>query len=142
MRNAGYCVSHERRRDQYGGQVVSDQISRAAEAATKWWADRLQSGDAAKFAAILRPLIDADLRKRGECWTECDYDPRGHLLTAVRAAVDPECRGFGFSARGILPTKHHLRILPDRLEPKEGYGNWTDAIKIDSAAGNDTEGKA
>lgn len=107
-----------------------DQISQAADIATKWWTERLQSGDKDKFAATLKPLVEADLRERGECWLECDYDPHGHLLTAVREAVDPECRGFLFSANGILPRKHDLKVYPDKLEPKEGYGNWTATIPV------------
>ena len=62
------------------------QIARAAKMATEWWGDRLQSGDKAMFSAALMPLIKKDLREHGLCALECDYDPRGHLLTAVRAA--------------------------------------------------------
>ena len=109
---------------------MADQITKASIAAAKWWADRLQSGDREKFSAILQLLIEKDLREHGRSYTECDYDPHGHLLAAVKAAVDPDCRGFLFSARGILPNKHELTIYPDRLEPKEGYGNWTDAIQV------------
>jgi hypothetical protein len=90
------------------------------------------AGDKEKFAAALMPLIEADLRQSGHCYLECDYDPRGHLLAAVRAA-GLECAGFMFSARGILPEKHELDITPETLEPKEGYGNWTGAIPVQNA---------
>ena len=106
-----------------------DQIGKAAEMATSWWAERLMSGDKIKFAEALKPLIEADLREQGECRLECDYDPRGHLLTAVRAA-GLKCDGFMFSARGILPEKHDLHVTPTKLRPKEGYGNWKAEIRV------------
>jgi hypothetical protein len=87
------------------------------------------TGDREKFEEALRPLIAADLAERGSSDTECDYDPHGHLLIAVRAA-GIECQGVLFSARGILPEKHQLHVYPDRLEPKEGYGNWTSHIPV------------
>lgn len=110
-----------------------DQIQKAAEMATAWWTDRLMSGDAKLFAETLRPLIEADLRETGFCTLECDYDPRGHLLTAVRAA-GLECRGMMLSASGILPQKHDLDVTPTVLCPKEGYGNWTDEIPVPSCS--------
>ncbi len=108
---------------------MSDQFERAAQMATDWWSERLMAGDKDKFAATLRPLIESDLRKSGHCSLECDYDPRGHLLTAVRAA-GLECVGFLFSARGILPYKHDLDVTVKILRPKEGYGNWTEDILV------------
>ncbi len=107
-----------------------DQIDRAAKLASEWWAQRLMSGDKKAFGDVLRPLIEKDLREGGVCFLECDYDPHGHLLTAVRAAVDRECRGFLYSAQGILPYKHELEVTPNTLSPKEGYGNWTDDIPV------------
>lgn len=104
-------------------------VERAAEMAARWWGDRLQSGDRGRFEEALRPLVLADLVAHGACYLECDYDPRGHLLTAVRAA-GLTCAGTMFSARGILPTKHDLDVFPDRLEPKEGYGNWLDPVPV------------
>lgn len=103
--------------------------SAAAVMAAEWWADRLEQGDRSKFIAALVPLIDADIAAHGSCRLECDYDPWDHLLTAVRAA-GVECRGFMFSARGILPTKHSLWVRPNKLEPKEGYGRWSMAIPV------------
>lgn len=105
------------------------QNERAAAMATEWWAERLMAGDVEKFKAALRPLVLADLEQHGHCFLECDYDPHGHLLTAVRAA-GLECAGVMFSANGILPRKHELDVYPDKLEPKEGYGNWTDHIPV------------
>ena len=113
-----------------------DQIETAAAMATDWWADRLQSGDRSKFIETLRPLVEKDLRERGVCMLECDYDPFGHLLTAVRAAGNSECRGFLFSARGILPQKHSLDVTPGKMSPKEGYGNWTKEIPVPLVSAN------
>jgi hypothetical protein len=101
----------------------------AANAAADWWTERLMGGDRQKFRDSLRANVLADLNATGRCYLECDYDPQKHLLTAARDA-GLECRGFMFSARGILPQKHSLDVTPDKLEPKEGYGNWTDAIQV------------
>jgi hypothetical protein len=109
-----------------------DQIERAAQMATHWWVERLIAGDKEKFAQTLKPLVEADLRSFGRCNLDCDYDPHGHLLTAVRAA-GLECRGALFSARGILPEKHDLDVFPNILRPKEGYGNWTAVIPVPTA---------
>lgn len=108
-------------------------IHRAAKMAAEWWGDRLQQGDRAAFVATLRDLVARDLEAGGECRLECDYDPDGHLLEAVRAA-GVECRGFLFSAKGILPQKHLLDVRVDRMRPKEGYGNWTEGIVVPETA--------
>lgn len=102
---------------------------RAAAMATEWWAARLMSGDVDKFKEALRPLILEKLEKEGVCYLDCDYDPHEPLLTAVRAA-GIECRGFMFSAYGILPQKHSLKVFPHELKPKEGYGNWLNPIPV------------
>ncbi len=107
-----------------------DQIGRAAKMATDWWVERLRKGDKERFAAVLQPLVEADLRATGQCTMEVDYDPREPLLTAVREVIDPECRGFMFSAKGIFPEKHSLDVTPRWMKPKEGYGNWTDRIIV------------
>lgn len=108
---------------------MSEQIERAALAAAKWWADRLEQGDKERFAAALAPKIKAALEADGVARLESDYDPAGILLDAVRE-IGIECRGFLFSARGIFPQKHSLDVYSDRLEPKEGYGNWLDPIPV------------
>lgn len=109
-------------------------VHRAAKMAAEWWADRLQQGDRAAFVAALRDLVARDLEARGSCHLECDYDPAGHLLEAVRAA-GVECRGFMFSAKGILPEKHSLAVWPYKMLPKEGYGNWTNEIMVPEIEG-------
>lgn len=103
--------------------------TKAAEMAAEWWAERLQQGDRAVFKSTLKPLVQADLEEDGVCWLDVDYDPRGHVLTAVRAA-GVECRGCMFSAEGILPMKHSLRVDATMLKPKEGYGHWSPAIPV------------
>jgi hypothetical protein len=104
--------------------------SKAATLAAQWWADRLQQGDKDKFKTFLAEAIDREITAYGHSYTDCDYDPQGILLEALRAA-GVECQGCMMSAEGILPMKHSLRAMPDCLEPKEGYGNWTEVIKVD-----------
>lgn len=101
----------------------------AAEMAADWWAQRLAQGDRAAFKAALLPLIETKLAEYGSCFLQCDYDPQGPLLEAVRA-IGIECRGCMGSAKDILPMKHSLRVTPNMLEPKEGYGRWTDPIVV------------
>ena len=108
-------------------------IERAAAMAAEWWADRLQQGDTQAFINALRPRIETDLASEGHVYLENDYDPRGILLDAVRE-IGIECRGYMFSGKGIFPDKHSLEIYHDRLEPKEGYGNWTDNIPVVAAS--------
>lgn len=112
-----------------------DQIAAAAKMAGEWWAERLSSQHADKrsaFAAAVAKHCEHELRTRHEphCRLEVDYDPRGPMLAAVRDVIDPECKGMMFSARGILPQKHELKVTPTKLSPKEGYGNWTPDIDV------------
>jgi len=94
-------------------------------------------GDHAKFQEYLERAVTEALndptseymRAAGYVHLQCDYDPKGILLDAVIAA-GVECRGFAFSAKGILPMKTDLQVFPDHLEPKEGYGNWTAHIPV------------
>lgn len=109
---------------------MTDLIRRTAEAAADWWTDRLMAGDKAAFRASLIANIEDEVRRNGWSLIECDYDPQGHLLTAVRAA-GLECEGTFFSARGILPEKHETDVSAGKIIPKEGYGNWTDPILIE-----------
>lgn len=111
-----------------------------------WWTDRLMRGDKEKFRAFLADHVAAELRSnpdRPYIHLECDYDPHGALLEAVRAA-GVECRGFMFSGDDILPREHSTDIHPARVaEPKyeqeaaparfiakTGYGNWADPIPL------------
>lgn len=104
-------------------------IQATAQAAAQWWADRLEQGDKAKFIERLSELVRGDLEARGHCTLRCDYDPQGYLLDAVRAA-GVDCGGYFFSARGVLPERHTTRIEIGLIEPKEGYGNWTEKIVV------------
>ena len=103
---------------------------KTAKAAAEWWGERLQSGDREKFQEHIEKSVLTDLLDgRKVIRLECDYDPNGVLLEAVHKA-GLECDGVLFSARGILPEKHVLTVRVGKLEPKEGYGNWTDPITI------------
>lgn len=104
-------------------------MSRAAEMAAAWWSERLAQGDRLAFRGALEPRIDADLAEHGHCWLKVDYDPQDIMLEAVRA-IGIQCSGCMWSAKGILPMKTSLHVFPDRLEPKEGYGTWTETIPV------------
>ncbi len=126
------------------------QALKAAQMAGAWWAERLDEAHAAKREAFAKAVekrilevfegkvgwdsIDRKHEGNGKpaklVCTNVDYDPMGLMLEAVHEVIDPECRGRMFSARGILPEKHSLDVYRDRLMPKEGYGNWTDAIRV------------
>ena len=111
------------------GCMATELIQATAQTAEQWWADRLEQGDKELFVQRLSELIRHDLESHGRSKLSCDYDPQGHLLDAVRyAGVD--CGGHFFSARGVLPTKHTTRIEIGLIEPKEGYGNWTEPIVV------------
>lgn len=111
-------------------------ITKAAHMAGEWWAKRLHpdhQGKADQFFGFVSMAVYDHLSKTDKpCFLEVDYDPRGILLDAVKAIIEPECSGVFFSARGILPAKHSLAVTAERLEPKEGYGNWTDHIIVNS----------
>jgi hypothetical protein len=100
-------------------------------AVVQWWAERW-------IPDATREAFRAAVRLRHEAWEydvpsdyggcllelSCDYDPRGMLLEAVRDAGH-ECRGFMFSAQGLLPSKHCVLIHIGNAEAKAGYGaDW------------------
>jgi hypothetical protein len=121
-------------------------IKAAAKMAGAWWAERL-----ADEYAEARPAFAAAVEKRvlqelnGECYwdwhgerhdgrgytdrsfSENDYDPH-HLLIPALAEALPDLPSW--KMRKTLPTKHTLAVYADRIEPKEGYGNWTAAIPV------------
>lgn len=118
-------------------------IDDVAKYVAGWWTDRLMTGDKDAFRSFLEQAVAAQLRERGYSHLECDYDPQGVLLDAVRVA-GVECRGMLFSARGILPAKHSTEVYPERqadaefdvsaapsrLVVEEGYGNWSEPIPL------------
>lgn len=130
--------------------MKTSKLSTAALMAGQWWTDRLDDAHADKreaFAAAVSQRVqqaldgvfywnwfgersDGDGKPVDRVYTECDYDAHGLLLEAVREVIDPDNRGFWFSARDILPQKHSLDVSRTSLQPKEGYGNWTDAIAV------------
>ena len=104
-----------------------------ANATAKWWADRLHPQHADKrdnFFEDLARRVALELELRGQVFLENDYDPHGILLDAVQATINPNCSGMGFSGRGIFPDKHETMVTIGKIEPKEGYGNWTDEILL------------
>ena len=111
---------------------------KAAQIAGKWWAERLDpqyQDKQQQFAEEIARLVLEAFQDGSKVINhdfvrlECDYDPCGILLTALHN-IGIACDGFMFSARGILPEKHMLKIYKDHLEPKEGYGNWTEEIPV------------
>lgn len=95
----------------------------AIDAAVDWWAANWQkAGSKAAFRAALHELVTAYAAEEdGRILLECDYDPQGLLLQAVQT-VEPNCRGFMFSAEGLLPMKTHTWIRPHEVTLKHGYG--------------------
>lgn len=127
--------------------LTQDDINKIADYIADWWGRRLKQGDIDAFKASLKASTVEQLSRNTDwprLYLECDYDPKGPLLDAVRAA-GLECSGSFFSARGILPQKHSTDIFPmkdanpefeeeaapARLITKEGYGNWNDPIPLD-----------
>ncbi len=111
-----------------------DQIARAAKLAGDWWATRLNNefGDKREaFAASVTKRVDDELRlmktKQPYVFTECDYDPKGLMLNSLLDVFDPK---VVLRSDNVLPTKHELLIFPEKLVPKEGYGNWTEEIVV------------
>ena len=95
-----------------------------------WWASRWEKPESREaFAAALRSELDnrealtesGHLTSNGSVFLHVDYDPAGPLLAAARA-VEPDCRGFMFSAKGLLPYKTRMSIYPDGIEVSCGYG--------------------
>ena len=114
-----------------------DQIEIAARMAGEWWASRLDSRyseSRSVFAAAVAKRVLSELRLNHEegVYLDCDYDPQGILLEAVREIIDPNCLGYNYSAEGLLPFKHSLEVWSDRLSPIEGAGNVVDDILVPS----------
>lgn len=104
-----------------------------AREAAKWWAQRLDDAHSDRrdmFRLDLEQRIVDALDKDGEVMIENDYDPQDILLDAVHATVDAECRGWLFSGRGLFPDKHETYVTVGCIEPKEGYANWKEHIKV------------
>jgi hypothetical protein len=98
-------------------------------AVVAWWADKWQQLETREaFRAALRNQLEAfeheDVSPEYGGYLlslDCDYDPKGLLLDAVRdTGID--CRGYLFSATGLLPSKHLVMVYPGGAEAKAGYG--------------------
>jgi hypothetical protein len=98
----------------------------AIDQIVSWWTDRLAIADKRPaFASALRDHFSAEWAKEVARDVEpsvclrVDYDPFDVLLDAVNEA-GIECRGFMFSARGILPEKTCMQVSADKVEASEG----------------------
>lgn len=100
---------------------------RINEFAASWWADRLDAQHADKQDAF-RTSLTTRLGEQTKWKMECDYDPSGVLLEAVREA-GIECSGRMWSAKGILPMKTKLVRDEEELRFKEGYGGGWNTIE-------------
>lgn len=130
--------------------IVDELAARAAKAAGEWWAARLDPAHQDKAEAFATAVerytyqaltgqtvwrhngdvVAGDGKPVSGVYIESDYDPKGPLLQAVIETVEPNCKGFMFSSKGILPYKTELFVTRERLKPKEGYGNWTAVIEL------------
>ena len=66
----------------------------------------------------------------GVFFTQFDYQADALLDDAITQAL-PEVENWNKGM--LLPRKHTLDVYPDRLCPKEGYGNWTKDIPVPAA---------
>ncbi len=96
----------------------------AAQAVADWWSEHLDEkyADRREFFkdAIVRYLDGREGQQ--ETTLKVDYDPLGLMLAIVRETIDPECRGFLFSAKGMLPNKTQTWILDGQAMLQHGYG--------------------
>ena len=141
----------------YGGEEM-DQVGAAAKMAGEWWAERLAEKYADKRAAFSKAVESrvlmvfrgelrwkVEIQKRPNCtvhvtvrdepngkpqervYTQFDYDPDILLEEALIEAI-PDLQSWDL--RNTLPCKYDLTIYPNKLAPKEGYGNWTADIRV------------
>lgn len=92
-----------------------------AEAVASWWANQLDDSHGPEATVAFRDAL-ADMVEREQFsgretyehrWAlEVDYDPSPTLRAALQVA-GIECRGFMFSAEGILPAKTRMKIWRD-----------------------------
>lgn len=127
--------------------MTTDQLEAAAKMAGQWWAERLAEEYAEQRQAFAKAVERCVLQElRGECYWDWhgerhngrgrghggvritnDYDPHNCLIPAL----DEVFPGMPpWKASEALPRKHELTVYADRLEPKEGYGNWTAHIPV------------
>jgi hypothetical protein len=97
-----------------------------AKICSDWWAERFEIDEKREAfrAELARRLVAdeiSDHDRRGFGITlYVDYDPMGTLLEIVHL-IGIECRGFLFSADGILPCKRDMTIRPDgSVEVRDG----------------------
>lgn len=103
---------------------------RASIITAEWWGSLLMIEDKQKqFIQELTKVIDDKLNNDGECDLDCDYDPKGDLLDALRKC-GIECSGSFFSADSILPRQHSSLTKPRIIRRTGGYRNWLDDLHI------------
>lgn len=108
-------------------------MSKAAKMAAAWWTERLEQGSPeAKeiFRKRIEEIVDLVLLHESEVVIKTDYDPDEHLQDALDKAGIKSESIMAVTCRGVLPIKHLLCVTYEELEPKEGYGNWTDKIPV------------
>jgi hypothetical protein len=123
----------------------------AAKMAGEWWAERLSEKYAERRPALAAAIservaqnlnglaywdwqgnrCDGDGTPKSRVLVECDYEPKGLLASAV-AEVFSDMPSFKLftASQDLFPRKHDLRVTREALHPKEGYGRWTEEIKV------------
>lgn len=131
-----------------------DQVATAAKMAGEWWAECLSDKYAerrpALAAAVAQRVADMlngvaywdwqGVRCEGkgqpvsQCSTQCDYEPKGLLASAVEEVFhDMKPWQLFTSTQDLFPRKHDLCVTREALHPKEGYGNWVTEIWVPNA---------
>lgn len=125
-----------------------------AKMAGDWWASRLSdkySGKRQEIAHAIARRVEQTLNGQAY-WAYgeqhqgpgkplkfvnivCDYEPKDLLAAAVDEVfgADMPRHKLFTASQDLFPRKHSLRVTRASLEPKEGYGNWTDIIIVPGA---------
>lgn len=107
-------------------------IGKTADAAARWWANRLYTGDKGIFQQTLKHRIIDEfvLYKKKMLRISCDYEPDEFLGNILRDCGILYHRAT-LSGNGVLPMKHATTIRPGEIEPKEGHANFTEIIYVE-----------
>lgn len=105
-------------------------ILEVSRIASSWWASMLDSkwdNKREDFYKSLESLIVNILNHQDMITIDVDYDPDDIILWALyESGVD--CKGVLFSARGIFPEKHRMRVSRAGIMVKMGYYSGWDKI--------------
>jgi hypothetical protein len=118
-------------------ESLRNQIKKVAFDAAFWWANKLGEQFNTRRGTFAENLAVAIERKMNEFTKEsqykieltinCDYDPDEILLEALtKSSISLKSKMF--SCDEILPRKHFLKVCPEFIEGKEGYGEWITPI--------------